>query len=494
MDIKASQNARQDHRAFTVLRADILQIQSFIFFIDKLVKFKPAMMMVLQQSSAVDGCSPKSPPGEETSFSIASSSPPSTPAPSTPTSVTSSTSNLHESILAAAAAAAESRSRKEHIKRPMNAFMVWAQLERRKMNLEYPDMHNAEISRRLGKLWRLLSETEKQPYVDESERLRVQHMQQYPDYKYRPRKKATKKGKPASAGGLDSDDILSLDGSGGSGSPNVCTCGRIIPEKSTIGIQCSMDEKEPEPEPEKTVVEDLNGKRTAEMSIQVGNGLANLRSNATKPQQIKIPQVKTMNSASCGTMTSTSRGSTVHHMQVGEKRPHCVGTSMEAPPPKRSKSMEALPPTSTQNNRNSFDCTPSTPHLPLSPPNSLDDLDLSIELSPLGSPSMEGLLPSIECFDDILNPLLNSSQPQPVSFAEPMFNCTVSPPMNTEVPITGGFGVFNTGVTYTSSSGIVQNDKPIFDFADISPNFADMLAQNPYTTDLESSLSTLISS
>ena len=53
------------------------------------------------------------------------------------------------------------------------------------MTLDYPDMHNAEISRRLGKIWRLLSDREKQPFIDESERLRVLHMQQFPDYKYR---------------------------------------------------------------------------------------------------------------------------------------------------------------------------------------------------------------------------------------------------------------------------------------------------------------------
>lgn len=104
--------------------------------------------------------------------------------------------------------------------------MVWSQIERRKIVERNPDIHNAEISKRLGREWKMLlpvnfyfdtsikmfdflvdcncigkaliwnlnfpyfQQEERTPYIQEAERLRELHIREFPGYKYRPKKRS----------------------------------------------------------------------------------------------------------------------------------------------------------------------------------------------------------------------------------------------------------------------------------------------------------------
>ncbi|XP_069340405.1 transcription factor SOX-30 isoform X2 [Eulemur rufifrons] len=80
-----------------------------------------------------------------------------------------------------------SKDRNGHVKRPMNAFMVWARIHRPALAKANPAASNAEISVQLGLEWNKLSEEQKKPYYDEAQKIKEKHREEFPGWVYQPR-------------------------------------------------------------------------------------------------------------------------------------------------------------------------------------------------------------------------------------------------------------------------------------------------------------------
>ncbi|VDN38904.1 unnamed protein product, partial [Dibothriocephalus latus] len=66
---------------------------------------------------------------------------------------------------------------------------IFAQYVRRLTLYAFPDAPNVHISRRMGVLWRTLAPIDREAFSDEARRLQDLHALEFPDYKYRPRKR-----------------------------------------------------------------------------------------------------------------------------------------------------------------------------------------------------------------------------------------------------------------------------------------------------------------
>ncbi|XP_009504442.2 transcription factor SOX-30 [Phalacrocorax carbo] len=80
-----------------------------------------------------------------------------------------------------------SKDKSGHVKRPMNAFMVWARIHRPALAKANPAANNAEISVQLGLEWSKLTEEQKQPYYDEAQKIKRRHREEFPGWVYQPR-------------------------------------------------------------------------------------------------------------------------------------------------------------------------------------------------------------------------------------------------------------------------------------------------------------------
>lgn len=72
-----------------------------------------------------------------------------------------------------------------HVRRPMNAFMIFSQKERPLIHQEFPNCDNRAVSKMLGKRWYSLNSGEKKKYHEIASQLKREHFKANPNWKWR---------------------------------------------------------------------------------------------------------------------------------------------------------------------------------------------------------------------------------------------------------------------------------------------------------------------
>ncbi|KAK3107505.1 hypothetical protein FSP39_016100 [Pinctada imbricata] len=106
---------------------------------------------------------------------------------------------------------------KDHIRRPMNAFMIFSKRHRHLVHQRHPNQDNRTVSKILGEWWYALGPKEKQKYNDLANQVKEAHFKAHPEWKWcsRERKKSgtiaeklKQRGSTSSRRLSSTDDIL----------------------------------------------------------------------------------------------------------------------------------------------------------------------------------------------------------------------------------------------------------------------------------------------
>ncbi|KAM6899773.1 protein capicua homolog [Xenentodon cancila] len=121
---------------------------------------------------------------------------------------------------------AERKREKDHIRRPMNAFMIFSKRHRALVHQRHPNQDNRTVSKILGEWWYALGPNEKQQYHDLAFQVKEAHFRAHPDWKWcnKDRRKSLSEGRgtpkePRERSMSESIDAVSesqvLEGKGG---------------------------------------------------------------------------------------------------------------------------------------------------------------------------------------------------------------------------------------------------------------------------------------
>ncbi|XP_058238770.1 protein capicua homolog isoform X3 [Hemibagrus wyckioides] len=91
---------------------------------------------------------------------------------------------------------------KDHIRRPMNAFMIFSKRHRALVHQRHPNQDNRTVSKILGEWWYALGPKEKQKYHDLAFQVKEAHFKAHPDWKWcnKDRKKSSSESRNAPGG------------------------------------------------------------------------------------------------------------------------------------------------------------------------------------------------------------------------------------------------------------------------------------------------------
>ncbi|XP_030641485.1 protein capicua homolog [Chanos chanos] len=91
---------------------------------------------------------------------------------------------------------------KDHIRRPMNAFMIFSKRHRALVHQRHPNQDNRTVSKILGEWWYALGPKEKQKYHDLAFQVKEAHFKAHPDWKWcnKDRKKSSSEGRGVTGG------------------------------------------------------------------------------------------------------------------------------------------------------------------------------------------------------------------------------------------------------------------------------------------------------
>ncbi|XP_053203379.1 LOW QUALITY PROTEIN: putative transcription factor capicua [Panonychus citri] len=94
-------------------------------------------------------------------------------------------------------------SSKQHIRRPMNAFMIFSKRHRALVHQRHPNSDNRTVSKILGEWWYSLKKEEKEKYNDLAFKVKEAHFKKHPNWKW------CSKGGTGSVSGLETGETLS---------------------------------------------------------------------------------------------------------------------------------------------------------------------------------------------------------------------------------------------------------------------------------------------